>query len=230
MGIDAFALNVGDPSQDYVREAIDYLFQASYGVGFKLFLSMDTSALGTACYYYCGAACNGLVEYNWILEKYGNSTYYYHVDDYPLVTTFTSGGLEFKDWHGWQQNVSEALGLDIYMVPDFDDTQGYYQAADGWWNYWGDAVCGTSSWEASWPAFGIKTNGDVVLDETVIEGTSIRNKTYMIGMSSVSIAHGTTLTQNTNHFNRSITKTPTTQTTTAAAVSSCRKECTTSSK
>ena len=44
--LDAFALNIGDPTASYVAPALSYLFPYAKSKGFKLFLSMDLSAKG----------------------------------------------------------------------------------------------------------------------------------------------------------------------------------------
>jgi hypothetical protein len=49
MGIDAFALNIGDSTGSWVSTALGYLFPYAEQVGFKLFVSMDVAAAGNAC-------------------------------------------------------------------------------------------------------------------------------------------------------------------------------------
>ena len=72
-------------------------------------------------------------------------------------------------------------GNQIYFVPDFDQTTGYYDAADGWWNYWGSIVDGLFSWESNWPETGNTNGGDTSRDEKVMAGAKKRNKSYMMG-------------------------------------------------
>lgn len=50
IGIDGFALNIGDATRDYVSDALAYLFARAEAVGFKLYISMDVYASGDACY------------------------------------------------------------------------------------------------------------------------------------------------------------------------------------
>jgi hypothetical protein len=66
-------------------------------------------------------------------------------------------------------------------VPDFDNTAGYYDAADGWWNYWGGLVDGLFSWESTWPQVDATNDGDVSLDVTVLNGAVAHSKSYLIG-------------------------------------------------
>ena len=40
----------------------------------------------------------------------------------------------------------------IYFVPNFDNTNGYYSSDANWWNYWGKTVDGLFTWETVWPS------------------------------------------------------------------------------
>lgn len=57
--LDAFALNLGDPTANFVPGALFILFDAAVKEGFKLFLSMDLYASGDVCSSH-GDACNGV--------------------------------------------------------------------------------------------------------------------------------------------------------------------------
>jgi len=61
MGLDAFALNIGDPTAQYVSDALGYLFGYSAYRGFKLFISMDLWASGDVCSK-TGNACGGVSD------------------------------------------------------------------------------------------------------------------------------------------------------------------------
>ena len=84
----------------------------------------------------------------------------------------------------------------------FDETSGYYDAADGvgipttlvpsvpeltstqWWSYWGGLVDGLFSWEAAWPDVGDGSSSDcgsLSPDVPVINGASDHSKSYMVG-------------------------------------------------
>lgn len=61
MGLDGFALNIGDPTQSYVSDSLNDLFgYAAYVTGFKLFISMDLWASGAACYAGSSGACGNV--------------------------------------------------------------------------------------------------------------------------------------------------------------------------
>lgn len=57
MGLDGFALNIGDATRDYVSQALSYLFPYAESVGFKLYISMDVYASGDACYHGGKSVC-----------------------------------------------------------------------------------------------------------------------------------------------------------------------------
>lgn len=61
MKLDAFALNVGDATQQWVKDALEVLFDAAGQIGFKLFLSMDMEASNGACYATC-SSCGGVCD------------------------------------------------------------------------------------------------------------------------------------------------------------------------
>jgi glucan endo-1,3-alpha-glucosidase len=75
------------------------------------------------------------------------------------------------------------LDFDVFFIPDFDSTKGYYDAAEAWWTYWGPMVDGLFSWESTWPVIDATDDGNITLDVTVMAGATAQNKPYMIGMS-----------------------------------------------
>ena len=99
----------------------------------------------------------------------------------------------------------------MYFIPEFDDTDGYYQAASSvgilsypwftqkilntafqWWSYWGDVVDGLFSWDAAWPPSSSLSGtypGDVSPDLPVIKGAVAHDKGYMIGLCHVRFIH-----------------------------------------
>ncbi|WKT51246.1 hypothetical protein QSH57_016216 [Fusarium oxysporum f. sp. vasinfectum] len=181
MGLDGFALNIGDATRDYVSQALNYLFPYAESVGFKLYISMDVYASGDACYH--GAkSCHGPSDYQWIWDSYKGSSAYYQVKGRPLISTFSSGGFHNDTWIDWKKG----LANDMFFMPDFDETEGYYDSADEWRSYWGPIVDGIFSWESAWPerkGFGGKYAGDVSIDVPVLSGAHKHDKLYMMGLS-----------------------------------------------
>ncbi|TVY25040.1 Mutanase [Lachnellula hyalina] len=168
MGLDAFALNVADPSASYVAPALTSLFSHAKDRGFKLFLSMDLSAKGGG----------SLSDYDYIFTDYATAgAWFAGPNGKPLVSTFSAAAFTAPDFTTWRAS------QDIYFMPDFDGTSGYYDAADSWWSYWGSVVDGLFSWESTWPNVGATNDGDLTLDTTVQAGAVAHGKTYMIGLS-----------------------------------------------
>jgi glucan endo-1,3-alpha-glucosidase len=114
-----------------------------------------------------------------IRDAYKGSSAYFLVNNKPLISTFSAGGFTHDTFTNWRNS----LGNNLFFIPDFDETQGYYSAADGWWSYWGGVVDGLFSWEASWPWDG-SAGGDTGIDVAQLNGAKNRGKQYMIGLSS----------------------------------------------
>lgn len=189
MGLDGFALNVGDPTQPYVLDTFNSIFDYTRDKhpNFKLFLSMDCWA--------CGNAFSGpcpLDEYDTILTGFlGHAAWLHGPNGQPFISTYSSGGFHNTNW----ENFRDRWGNSIYFVPDFDDTEGYNTSATGWWSYWvslqfiqldryllekqGDVVDGMFSWETAWPHPTIKSTGDVGVDTVVCNGAQQHQKSYM---------------------------------------------------
>lgn len=191
MGIDGFALNVGDPTQAFVKDTLASLFSAADNAGFKLYISVDVYASGDACYK-IKTSCKGPNDYAWIFSTYKGHPAYYDYNSKPVISTFSSGGFTHDYWKAWKTS----LANEMFFIPDFDETEGYYAGADGWWSYWGDLVDGIFSWESAWPeraGFGGDYPGDVTVDVPPLNAAHKRKKYYMLGLSSLQYknAYGT---------------------------------------
>ena len=173
MGLDGFALNVADPSQAFVRQLFNYMFDYARDnhPTFKLFMSMDLWALGVP-------RDEELDLYHDLLRDFkGHDAWYKGPNGYSFVSTFSSGGLYNTDWQAWRDSWADQ----VYLVPDFDDTSGYNTSDGGWWDYWGDVVDGTFSWETAWRNPGISIDiGDVSVDQILINGNFQHSKSYMM--------------------------------------------------
>jgi len=76
--LDAFALNVADPSASYVAPALTSLFSHAKDRGFKLFLSMDLSAKGGG----------SLSDYDYIFTDYATAgAWFAGPNGKPLVSS-----------------------------------------------------------------------------------------------------------------------------------------------
>ncbi|QDS76562.1 hypothetical protein FKW77_006819 [Venturia effusa] len=177
MGLDGFVLNTGDPTPSYVKDNFNQLFnytRDNYGDKFWLFLSIDVQTSG------------GADVYSDIFQEFkDHSAYYKGPNGRPFLSTFDSKGLTNTQWQSFLDKFADST----YFVPDFDDTEGYYDAATGWWDYWGGLVDGLFSWEAAWPpattGVGGAYPGDISLDRTVQAAALSRGKTYMMALSAL---------------------------------------------
>ncbi|KAI1336726.1 glycoside hydrolase [Xylariaceae sp. FL0016] len=171
MGVAAFALNVGSPSADWSTDAIEQLFDAASGTDFKLFFSMDMAQESDA------------YAFKDLIQKYLDHDSYYTAgdNDSPFLSTFQSAEHDADYW----STFLGSLGRDVYFVPMFDETSGYYTDISSWTASWGGVVDGLFSWETSWPySSDTPMNVSTESDEYVMNGIST-DKAYMIGLSSL---------------------------------------------
>lgn len=182
MGLDGFALNVGDPTKPFVRDTFNYMFdyaRDTHSGKFWLFFSLDVYASGVD-----GKGVYPTDDFHDILRDFkGHGAYYKGPNGNSFISTFSDGGLTNIKWQAFRTEWANSL----YFVPDFDNTTGYYDAAPEWWKYWGDVVDGVFSWEAAWPkraGVGGAFPGDIGLDKTVLAGAQAHGKSYMMGTSS----------------------------------------------
>ncbi|EHL00387.1 putative Glucan endo-1,3-alpha-glucosidase agn1 [Glarea lozoyensis 74030] len=183
-GFDGFALNIGDPTGSWMTTPLAQLFKYAETKGFKLFFSMDLYAAANACSGGSSGSCGGPNSYFPLLQKYlGSSAWARGKNGLPMISTFSSAGWEKPEWTAWRAT----LAGQMYFIPDFDETEGYYQAATGWWDYWGSNVEGVFSWDSAWPSgiAGSLSEGDISVDKTVMAGASARGKGYMMPVSSL---------------------------------------------
>lgn len=119
-GITGFSLNIGAPSQPFVIDTLNALFDYAPTVGFSLHISMDVLASG-----------GDPNAFNNIVRGYvGKPGYYNAAPGRPFITTFSDGGRTNTDWNNWKLLT---LANQLYFCPDFDGTAGYTTSDPGWW-------------------------------------------------------------------------------------------------
>lgn len=182
MGLDGFALNIGDPNGAETRALLGNImdYAASNHPEFKLFISMDMWSP------------KNLSDFDDILRDFlGHDAYYKGSDGYPFLSTYGSGDFDENVWNDWRERWADK----IYFVPDFADAMAL-QGSDGWWDKWGVLIAGLFSWESTWPALGqVSTLQSVAVDQKPA-WTKERNKTYMIGECLLSWKLSQILTMN----------------------------------
>jgi glucan endo-1,3-alpha-glucosidase len=170
MEIDAFALNIGDPKQPFVRETLNYLFRYADRVGFKLFISMDLIAAGTS-------GKQTLANFYPLFRDFkGRPSWYLGPNNKPFISTFSDGGLTNSEIIQWKNT----LAYDMYFVPNLDGTEGYSQGADGWHAYWDSIIDGAMGWESAWPEVGGFNDGDVSVDNVVVKALHAHGKSFIM--------------------------------------------------
>ncbi|KAL1949763.1 hypothetical protein VTO73DRAFT_8644 [Trametes versicolor] len=182
MSLDAFALNVQDPSASWATDAIQLLFTAAAANNFKLFFSFDMSVIDQPSTFLP------------LFNQYQNNPAYYRHNNQPFVSTFNGGAKSFgasSPNAGWQaqfKNVLSSQGINPFFVPDFDDYGGATYDANFFNNY--PVVDGVMSWESAWPEVsdGL-VNVSSSKDQTALTNARAAGKLYMMPLSSVQFKH-----------------------------------------
>lgn len=129
MGIDAFALNIGNATAWWVLDTINQLFTTAAGTYFKFFFSMDLAQDSNAYGFT-----------NLINEYIGNDNYYTY-NSLPFLRRFSAAGTRPEYWPWFLATLSN----DVYFVPDFDEGLDYYDNFDSWLGAWANVVDGVFS-------------------------------------------------------------------------------------
>ncbi|KAK0645359.1 hypothetical protein DIS24_g7965 [Lasiodiplodia hormozganensis] len=170
MGLDGFALNIGDPSTQFTRDVFNNMFDYTRDnhPNFKLFISMDLWSN------------NDTINFDgYFTDFLGHDAYYKGPNGYPFVSTYGNGGFSEKVWKNWRNR----WGDKVYFVPDFAGMIGEGNQTASWWKKWDDVIDGLFNWEAAWPERGLSTTPSIAADKVQIDSTNSQNKTYMIGLS-----------------------------------------------
>ena len=164
MGFDGFALNVRLPNEDWAISCIDQLFAAAAGTGFKLFFSLDMNGN------------DDVSQFASLFSHFADNAYLKVGDDArPFVSTFWGGHLGPEAWRGLKDEHN------MYLVPSFDDIEGYYDDPQGFFARWGDIVDGAFNWETAWPAAGdTPANVSSTADEAFQQAAVAAGKDFMM--------------------------------------------------
>ncbi|CAH0019622.1 unnamed protein product [Clonostachys rhizophaga] len=172
LGIEAFAMNVGQPGQSWAQSTVKQLFDKADQTGFKLFFSLD---------FYQTGDVNAYTE---LVSNYINRESYLKAgpDNLPVISTFSVGGLGPQDFQTWIQNNYNGK---VYFLPNADTSSGY-DNPETWFGQWGNVVDGVFGWESAWPAPGqTPANVSDAVDTAVQNAAHAAGKTYMAPLSSL---------------------------------------------
>lgn len=119
MGLNGFSLNIGDPTQDFVRSTLNDMFDFAASNDFTLHISMDLWAAGDA------KPKRSVEDYHDLFVDFlGHPAWEIGANGFPMVTTFADGGLHNDTWQKWR----DSFANQVFLIPDFDGTEGYYSA------------------------------------------------------------------------------------------------------
>lgn len=180
LGLDAFALNVQQPSADWTANSLALLFNASAQTGFKLFFSMDMSAIPSP------STCLPL------LTQYAHHPAYYTHLNRPFLMTF-HGGTDSNAPAQWQTTL-QSLSPRPFFAPNLDDhpsTQGGVFASSIFTTF--PAADGLTGWETAWsfpgPVPSTTTSSPSPRDAANLAATSQNKKTYIMPLSTFQSKH-----------------------------------------
>ncbi|KAF2170852.1 glycoside hydrolase family 71 protein [Zasmidium cellare ATCC 36951] len=131
LGIDAFTLNVGNPSADYTYNTLSQLFETASSSSFKLFFSMDL------------AQQPNLSQFVNVVNTYlGHPAYYRSgANNRPFLSTFNANNHTPSEFSNFKSQLSQQ----VYFVPDFDDSPNYYSNSPSWFSTWNSVIDGAFS-------------------------------------------------------------------------------------
>ncbi|KAK2755570.1 hypothetical protein FQN54_006510 [Arachnomyces sp. PD_36] len=174
VGLDAFAMNVGDPTAGWTNDTVQQLFAAAEGTEFSLFFSFDMFQYST------------LADHVSLFNAYRDHPNYFvtGADNLPVVSSYGGSG-QPDDWASFKQS------SEVYLIPNLDDgasgggsTGPYYTDPAGELSEFNDIVDGYFSWESAWPAStGGPENISATGDQVVMEFAHNSGKDYMMGLS-----------------------------------------------
>ncbi|KAJ5570229.1 uncharacterized protein N7459_009659 [Penicillium hispanicum] len=176
IGLDAFAMNVGNPTASWAQSCVKELFDAAQGTNFSLFFSFDMYQDST------------LSDHVSLFKQYQDHANYMRAgpNNYPVISSY-GGYSAVSDWASFKKSSN------IYLIPNLDDsaagsgdTSSYYTDPSGELSKFNSIVDGYFSWESAWPAStGGPTNVSSTGDANVLEFAHGASKSYMMGLSTL---------------------------------------------
>lgn len=116
LGIDAFALNIGN--DDYSDTQLGFAYKSAAKIGMKVFLSFDFNWWDVNDASAVGAK----------IKQYANLTAQLKVDKKVFVSSFSGDGVDVE-------TIRAAAGDDIFFAPNFHPDKSDFGALDGAFNW-----------------------------------------------------------------------------------------------
>jgi glucan endo-1,3-alpha-glucosidase len=175
MGLSAFAMNIGEPSDLAVQSTVKQLFDAAGQTNdkFKLFFSFDLAGGDTDFQNHID-----------LFAQFCDNPAYLTAGPsaFPMVSSF-GGYDQYDDWVNLKN--SHQVSLMLNLDSDFGgqgDTSEYYTNPSDYLAKFTDISDGFFSWEAAWPpASDTPTNITSAGDLNVEEFAHSAQKDYMMG-------------------------------------------------
>ncbi|RYP92567.1 hypothetical protein DL770_001325 [Monosporascus sp. CRB-9-2] len=172
VGFDAFALNVGRPSEPWAISTVEQLFNYANGKNFKLFFSFD---------FYQEGDINAHKQ---LWQRFRDHPAHLRYDDKPVVSSYAGGWLSPDVWADFRRQNN------VYLIPNVEQDGGYYSNPPNFFNVFRDAVDGVFTWETSWPpASDSPLNVSSYDDERIKAAADAAGKTYVMGLSPLQYKH-----------------------------------------
>ncbi|KAI0912838.1 glycoside hydrolase family 71 protein [Ustulina deusta] len=175
-GFDAFALNIGVPNADWLKSAVNQLFDyADTRDDFKLFFSFD--------FYQTGDINTHAALYTQFADR---ASYLRYGDaDRPVVSSYSGGAIGVDAWRNFK------TANNVYLIPNPEADGNYYSQPSTFFQNWGGVVDGVFSWETNWPDVSDTpgTNVSSARDEAVKTAADAAGKTYVMGLSTLQYKH-----------------------------------------
>ena len=171
VGFDAFALNVGQPGEEWAISTVQQLFDyaGSKGGDFKLFFSFDFHQTPE------------LERHKTLFDRFRDHPAHLTYGDgaRAVLSSFGGGNLGPDVWRDF------GSANNLYLLPNLEADGSYYSDPTAFFNSWGNAIDGVFSWETAWPETAESPqNVSSVQDEHVKAAADAAGKAYMMGMRS----------------------------------------------
>ncbi|KAK4184087.1 glycoside hydrolase [Podospora australis] len=170
LGLDAFALNIQNPSAPWTKTTLQFLFSTAAELGFKLFFVADMAVISSP------------KDFLPLYRQYAtNHSAYYHFAGKPFLSTFSGGHHPPSSWG--------RLVPTPFFVPNFREesySASFFSARDD-----GTQIDGIASWETAWPWSG-PDNSSLVssdIDTDNLKMARAKGKVYMMPVSTFQSKH-----------------------------------------
>ena len=173
LGLDAFALDLDNPTADWASDSISSLFTAAQQNNFKIFFSLDFASTSTTA-----------ESFDPWLKQYLTHPAYYTTgtSNSPLLSTFHDGGLGPSGWSTLKQKYNNG---NIYFMPNFDSLQNYYTNPASIVSQYSSVIDGLFNWETAWPPQQDHVaNVSITSDTPVQSAAAAAKKAFMMPLST----------------------------------------------